>query len=89
MNVPDIPYDELQGRSVTRLGKRHKAEPVVQLKTPRNETVYWVGAAGQPNDGGEGTDFYAVANKQVSISPIQVDLTNHAQINDIKNWLKS
>lgn len=89
VNVPDIPYEQLQGRQITRLGKRHKAEPVVQLKTPRNETVYWVGAAGQPNDGGEGTDFYAVANNKVSISPIQVDLTNHAQINDIKNWLKS
>jgi len=89
VNVPDIPYDELQGRVVTRLGKRHKAEPVVQLKTPRNETVYWVGAAGQPNDGGEGTDFHAVASNQVSISPIQVDLTNHKQLNDIKDWLKS
>ncbi len=89
VNVPDIPYDQLQGRTVTRLGKRHKAEPVVKLKTPRNETVYWVGAAGQPNDGGEGTDFYAVANNQVSLSPIQVDLTNHSQLNDIKDWLKS
>lgn len=89
VNVPDIPYNELQGQVITRLGKRHKAEPVVQLKTPRNETVYWVGAAGQPNDGGEGTDFFAVANKQVSISPIQVDLTNHAQLGDIRDWLKS
>ncbi|ACT47649.1 5'/3'-nucleotidase SurE [Methylotenera mobilis] len=89
VNVPDIPYEALQGRTVTRLGKRHKAEPVVQLKTPRNETVYWVGAAGQPNDGGPGTDFYAVANQQVSISPIQVDLTCHAQLNDIKQWLSS
>ncbi|NOU25237.1 MAG: 5'/3'-nucleotidase SurE [Methylotenera sp.] len=87
VNVPDIPYSELQGRVITRLGKRHKAEPVIQLKTPRNETVYWVGAAGQPNDGGEGTDFYAVANNQVSISPIQVDLTNHAQLSQIKDWL--
>ena len=87
VNVPDIPYHELQGRVVTRLGKRHKAEPVVQLKTPRNETVYWVGAAGEPNDGGPGTDFYAVANKQVSISPIQVDLTNHQQLNEINEWL--
>ncbi|MEY3883931.1 MAG: hypothetical protein RLZZ379_1209 [Pseudomonadota bacterium] len=87
VNVPDIPYEELQGRVVTRLGKRHKAEPVIQLKTPRNETMYWVGAAGQPNDGGAGTDFYAVANKQVSISPIQVDLTNHAQLTGIKDWL--
>ncbi len=89
VNVPDLPYAELQGRVITRLGKRHKAEPVVQLKTPRNETVYWVGAAGQPNDGGEGTDFYATANNQVSISPIQVDLTNHTQLAEIKNWLTS
>ncbi|MCX7187389.1 MAG: 5'/3'-nucleotidase SurE [Methylophilaceae bacterium] len=88
VNVPDIPYDQLQGRRVTRLGKRHKAEPVIQLKTPRNETVYWVGAAGQPNDGGLGTDFFAVANRQVSISPIQVDLTHHAQLAEIQDWLK-
>ncbi len=88
VNVPDIPYHELHGRVVTRLGKRHKAEPVVQLKTPRNETVYWVGAAGSPNDGGPGTDFYAVANKQVSISPIQVDLTNHQQLIEINDWLR-
>ena len=84
VNVPDIPYAQLEGREVTRLGKRHKAEPVIQLKTPRNETVYWVGAAGQPNDGGAGTDFYAVANNKVSISPIQGDLTNHTQMNEIK-----
>ena len=89
VNVPDIPYEALQGREITRLGKRHKAEPVVQLKTPRNETVYWVGAAGQPNDGGAGTDFYAVANHKVSISPIQVDLTNHAQMREIHDWIKS
>ena len=88
INVPDVPYDELQGRTVTRLGKRHKAEPVIQLKTPRNETVYWVGAAGKPNDGGEGTDFYAVMHNIVSISPIQVDLTKHSQMAEIKQWLK-
>lgn len=87
VNVPDMPFEALRGRSITRLGKRHKAEPVIQLKTPRNETVYWVGAAGQPNDGGEGTDFYAVANHYVSISPIQVDLTKHTQIAEIKDWL--
>ena len=87
VNVPDMPYDELKGKVITRLGKRHKAEPAIQLKTPRNETVYWVGAAGQPNDGGEGTDFYAIANHQVSISPIQVDLTKHSQIDELKNWL--
>lgn len=89
VNVPDVPYNQLRGNVITRLGKRHKAEPVIQLQTPRGETVYWVGAAGQPNDGGEGTDFYAVANKQVSISPIQVDLTNHSQLAHIQDWLES
>ena len=88
VNVPDVAYDELTGRTITRLGKRHKAEPVMQLKTPRGETVYWVGAAGQPNDGGEGTDFYAVEQNQVSISPIQVDLTKHSQLSELKDWLK-
>lgn len=87
INVPDIPYEAIQGRSITRLGKRHKAEPVVQLKTPRGETVYWVGAAGQPNDGGEGTDFYAIAHNHVSISPIQVDLTKHVQIAELNDWI--
>jgi 5'-nucleotidase len=87
VNVPDVPYEALKGKVITRLGKRHKAEPAIQLKTPRNETVYWVGAAGQPNDGGEGTDFYAIAHQQVSISPIQVDLTKHSQMDELKNWL--
>jgi 5'-nucleotidase len=85
--VPDVPYDQLKGKTITRLGKRHKAEPVMQLKTPRGETVYWVGAAGSPNDGGEGTDFYAVAHHQVSISPIQVDLTKHCQLDELAGWL--
>ncbi len=87
INVPDVPYASLKGHKVTRLGKRHKAEPVITSKNPRGETVYWVGAAGQPNDGGPGTDFYAVANNFVSISPIQVDLTKHQQLADIKQWL--
>ena len=87
INVPDVPYDDLKGRTITRLGKRHKAEPVIQLKTPRNETVYWVGAAGKPNDGGDGTDFYAVSHNIVSISPIQVDLTKHSQMAEIRQWL--
>jgi 5'-nucleotidase len=87
INVPDVPYEQLKGKVITRLGKRHKAEPVIQLKTPRNETVYWVGAAGQPNDGGEGTDFYAVANNFVSISPIQVDLTKYSQMQEMNDWL--
>src|ERR1035437_3701739 len=87
VNVPDIPYAQLRGKVVTRLGKRHKAEAVVRTVTPRNETVYWVGAAGEAQDAGEGTDFYAVANNQVSITPLQIDLTHSAQIPLVRNWL--
>ena len=87
INVPDIEYASLKGREVTRLGKRHKAEPVISAITPRNETVYWVGAAGAPNDGGAGTDFNAIAHRLVSISPIHVDLTKHQQLAEIKHWL--
>lgn len=87
VNVPDVPYDALTGQVITRLGKRHKAEPVIELTTPRGETVYWIGAAGQPNDGGAGTDFHAVANKQVSITPIRADLTQHDQQATIQDWL--
>ena len=87
VNVPDVPYAELRGRVVTRLGKRHKAEAVVRTQTPRNETVYWVGAAGAAQDAGEGTDFYAVANNLVSITPLQIDLTHNAQLPLIRNWL--
>lgn len=87
VNVPDVPYDQLRGRVVTRLGKRHKAEAVVRTVTPRNETVFWVGAAGEAQDAGEGTDFYAVHNQQVSITPLQIDLTHNAQLPLIRNWL--
>ena len=87
VNVPDVPYAELRGQVVTRLGKRHKAEAVVRTVTPRNETVYWVGAAGEAQDAGEGTDFYAVNNRQVSITPLQIDLTHNAQLPLLRNWL--
>lgn len=87
VNVPDVPYEELRGQVVTRLGKRHKAEAVVRAQTPRDETVYWVGAAGAAQDAGAGTDFYAVANKQVSLTPLQIDLTHNAQLPLISNWL--
>jgi len=88
INVPDVPYEALEGRTITRLGKRHKAEPVIQSTTPRGETVYWVGAAGAAQDAGEGTDFYAVSHNQVSMTPLQVDLTQHSQINSLRDWAK-
>ncbi len=86
INVPDVPYEALQGKVITRLGKRHKAEPVIESKTPRGETVYWVGAAGAAQDAGEGTDFYAVSHNRVSITPLQVDLTQHNQLNSLRDW---
>jgi len=87
VNVPDIEYEQLQGMEVTRLGKRHKAEPVVKSTNPHGETVYWVGAAGKAQDAGEGTDFYAVANRRVSITPLQIDLTQYSQLNAVRGWL--
>lgn len=88
VNVPDVPLDALKGQRVTRLGKRHKAEPVVRATTPRNETVYWVGAAGSAQDAGEGTDFHAVQNNYVSITPLQIDLTHYGQIDLVQEWIK-
>ena len=87
VNVPDVPYAELRGIAVTRLGKRHKAEPVVRAVTPRKETVYWVGAAGEAQDAGEGTDFHAVAENRVSVTPLQIDLTHNGQLSLLRNWL--
>lgn len=89
VNVPDLPYEELQGLRVTRLGKRHKAEPVVKAQTPRGETVYWVGAAGAAQDAGEGTDFHAVKNGFVSVTPLQIDLTRAAQLPLVEEWLQA
>lgn len=88
VNVPDVEHPRLQGWQVTRLGRRHKAEPVVRSSTPRGETVYWIGAAGSAQDAGEGTDFHAVAGNFVSITPLQVDLTRYAQMDLVKAWLK-
>jgi len=87
VNVPDAEYGQLRGFQVTRLGRRHKAEPVVKSKTPRGETVYWIGAAGGAQDAGEGTDFNAVARAAVSVTPLQVDLTQFSQLPMLRNWL--
>lgn len=88
VNVPDIPYAELKGREVTRLGRRHKAESVVKMLSPRNETVYWVGAAGAAADAGPGTDFNAIERGCVSITPLQIDLTHSAQMSVVQHWMK-
>lgn len=89
VNVPDVMPAHLQGIKTTRLGKRHKAEPVIRMKTPRNETCYWVGAAGAAQDAGEGTDFFAVANGFASVTPLQIDLTHVRQMSDVDRWLNT
>jgi 5'-nucleotidase len=71
-DVADLP------REVTRLGRRHASEPVIRQQSPRGETIYWIGPAGDAREAGEGTDFHAVATDRVSITPLQVDLTCHA-----------
>lgn len=87
VNVPDVPFESIRGLQVTRLGKRHKAEPVVKSQSPRGETVYWVGAAGSAQDAGPGTDFHAVANGFVSVTPLQMDLTHFGQLDAVRAWL--
>jgi 5'-nucleotidase len=88
VNVPHRPFGELRGFKSTRLGHRHRAERSVKSMDPRGREVYWVGMAGEGQDDGEGTDFNAVAEGYVSVTPLQVDLTRHASINTVSDWLK-
>lgn len=88
VNVPDLPYGELKGFEVTRLGNRHRSERAVSGLDPRGRQIYWVGAAGSGQDAGAGTDFHAVANGFVSVTPLQVDLTRHAALDSLRDWLR-
>ena len=87
VNVPDVPPESLRGIEVTRLGRRHKAEPVVKLQTPRGETAYWIGPAGGAADAGPGTDFHAVEAQRVSVTPLRMDLTHNAQLTLARDWM--
>jgi 5'-nucleotidase len=89
VNVPDLPRERLGSIEVTRLGKRHKAEPVIKLSTPRGEDAYWIGPAGAAADAGPGTDFYAVERGRVSVTPLRLDLTHTAQLVRAREWLAS
>jgi 5'-nucleotidase len=80
VNVPNVKDALTRPRVITRLGRRHASEPVIQQTNPRGEPIYWIGPAGQVCDAGDGTDFHATQAGQVSITPLQVDLTHHAQI---------
>ncbi|WP_322569055.1 5'/3'-nucleotidase SurE [Thiohalophilus sp.] len=87
INVPDMPFEELSGYQATRLGHRHKAEPVIKAEDPRGRDIYWVGPPGAEQDAGPGTDFYAVRNGYVSVTPIQIDLTRHQSLQSVADWL--
>lgn len=87
VNVPDLPWDELAGMQATRLGHRHKSEPVVEMQDPRGRPVYWVGPAGSEQDAGPGTDFHAVRTGHVSVTPLDVDLTRYKAIDTLASWL--
>jgi 5'-nucleotidase len=88
VNVPDVAFEDLAGMEVTRLGRRHKAQPVVKGQNPRGETVYWVGQAGAAREAGPGTDFNALERGAVSITPLQVDLTHANQISAVAGWMR-
>ena len=87
INVPDVPYDKLGRLEVTRLGQRHKSEPAIKTKDPRGRLVYWVGPVGPGVDEGPGTDFYAVSHGNVSITPLQYDLTRYSVLEDLSIWV--
>jgi 5'-nucleotidase len=87
VNVPDLALDDIQGFQATRLGQRHKAEPVVRGVDPRGRELYWVGAAGPEQDAGPGTDFHAVRNGYVSVTPLQIDLTRTESLQQLAHWL--
>jgi 5'-nucleotidase len=87
VNVPDIPFEELRGFKATRLGFRHRSEAMVRMHDPKGKPVYWVGPAGSGQDAGPGTDFHAVNEGFVSVTPLQVDLTRHDAVANLEEWL--
>ena len=87
VNVPNLPVNAVKGIRVTRLGNRHRSEAVIKAEDPRGRPVYWVGPAGASQDAGPGTDFHAIAEGFVSVTPLTVDLTNHAALDSLRSWL--
>lgn len=89
VNVPDCPWSEIRGFEVTRLGHRHRAEPVVKTMDPRGREMYWIGPAGAEQDAGPGTDFDAIRRKFISVTPIHVDLTRYQALDKVAGWVTS
>ena len=87
VNVPDVPLAEINGIKSTRLGNRHMSEPSIQDKKDRS--LYWIGDNGQEADNVQGTDFHAITNNYVSVTPLQIDLTKYSEIGQVSDWLES
>jgi 5'-nucleotidase len=87
VNIPDLPWDKLEGIEVTRLGRRHSAEPMVKQFDPRGRPIYWVGPPGTESDAGPGTDFYAVNQRRVSITPLHLDMTHYKLFEQLSDWV--
>ncbi len=87
VNVPDVAWNEIKGYRITRLGNRHKSEGVIRQTDPRGDDMYWVGPPGAAQDAGEGTDFHAVEQKFISITPLQIDLTRYDSLHYLEDWL--
>ncbi|KAF1006948.1 MAG: 5'-nucleotidase SurE [Luteibacter sp.] len=86
VNVPDLPWSEIQGFEVTRLGKRHRAAPAIRTEDPRGRTMWWIGPPGEVDDDGPGTDFNAVRRGYVSVTPIHTDLTRFQALDKVSHW---
>src|SRR5690606_34101547 len=89
VNIPAVPYEAMRGITVTRLGKRHPSEPVVKSSTPYGEPVYWIGPVGLVSDSAEDTDFGAIEQNAVSITPLRLDLTHYEQLQNVRSWADS
>lgn len=87
INIPDVPYAQLNGFEITRLGTRHRSEQSMPATDPRGHAIYWIGPPGQEQDAGEGTDFFAIARNRVSITPVLLDLTHHQSLAKLTTWL--
>lgn len=87
VNIPNLPYHDLGPLTPTRLGKRHQSEPVIRAADPHGREIFWIGPAGAARDAGEGTDFHAVSQGYVSVTPLQIDLTHSRQLEALKKGL--
>ena len=88
VNVPDLPWEQVKGVEATRLGHRHRSEPVMKSVDPRGRSMYWIGPPGAEQDAGPGTDFNALRRGCISVTPIQIDLTRYTAMDNLSQWLQ-